>query len=715
MTRSPPAILPPGPGGRLTAARAGRRLVRSILSVERRHLEPLAALRCTLGVAIPLLLGLVLQQPLLGVFGAVGAVGVGFGSFQGAYRSRAGVMLVAAISMAFSVFVGSLTGHSAAASILVATIWAFAAGLVVALGAGPTFVGLQSIVAILVAGGFPSDVGGAVARAALVLAGGLVQTFLVMTVWPLRRFSVERRNLGAVYRTLASYASTIADPHSVAPEPHTLASTPSPFADPQPFARSHQTFIFQALLDEAERIRASLAALAVRYDGLDGKEKASATVLAALSARALAEISTALDEGRQPREASGSSPSVDGIAGRIPSGGAGERLHAQIRAAWRTAGVLSAGAPRPSGAIQPAPPPRPRPGLRDAAVTLASNLTIRSTSFRHALRLAVVLAIAAAAAQLSELPRGYWMPLTVALVLKPDFHDTFAFGIGRVGGTVLGAAGATAIAMIFVPGQIALNVLVLAFVWGCYAFASANYAAFSVCITGYVVFLMTLAGIPELAAATDRIVYTAAAGALALAAYLVWPTWSATEVRPAIATMLETQSRYVASLLSAYAAPTGPDMSRLDDMRAAARLARSNAEAVVERMLSEPRAHPAMTARTALGIVGATRRIALAALSLHAGLEHSRAPVSGVGEFTAQVESGMLALATAIRERSVPPTLPPPAAIRSAVRPALDYLFGDETDVIADSMDTIADLLAKEAGGQAAGAVPLRATRTSSA
>src|SRR5690606_12749696 len=124
----------------------------------------------------------------------------------------------------------------------------------------------------------------------------------VMTVWPLRRFSVERRNLGAVYRTLASYASTIADPHSVAPEPHTLASTPSPFADPQPFARSHQTFIFQALLDEAERIRASLAALAVRYDGLDGKEKASATVLAALSARALAEISTALDEGRQPRE-----------------------------------------------------------------------------------------------------------------------------------------------------------------------------------------------------------------------------------------------------------------------------------------------------------------------------------------------------------------------------------------------------------------------------
>ncbi|MQA30401.1 MAG: hypothetical protein GEU82_11280 [Luteitalea sp.] len=104
----------------------------------------------------------------------------------------------------------------------------------------------------------------------------------------------------------------------------------------------------------------------------------------------------------------------------------------------------------------------------------------------------------------------------IALVLKPNFHDTFAFSIGRVSGTVLGAAGATAVAYLFAPGPVALIVLVLGFVWGAYGFAMANYAAVSICITGYVVFLMTLAGIPEATAATDRIIYTAIAGVLAL-------------------------------------------------------------------------------------------------------------------------------------------------------------------------------------------------------
>lgn len=198
-----------------------------------------------------------------------------------------------------------------------------------------------------------------------------------------------------------------------------------------------------------------------------------------------------------------------------------------------------------------------RRALRDGLITLRANLTRRSTACRHALRLAAVLTLAAGGRAL-ELPRGYWLPLTIALVLKPDFHDTFAFSIGRVSGTVLGAAGATAIAYLFTPGPVTLIVLVLGFVWGAYAFGAANYAAASICITGYVVFLMTLAGIPEVTAATDRIIYTVIAGMLALCAYVAWPTWTATEARPAIAAMLEAQSRYVESLLVAYAGPSTP-------------------------------------------------------------------------------------------------------------------------------------------------------------
>ncbi len=129
-----------------------RPLIVSILKVDWSQVERLAALRCTIGVAVPLLVGLAIDQPLVGVFGAAGAVGVGFGSFQGAYRGRAGLMLLVAAGMAFSVFIGSLAGHSNMATVAVAALWAFAGGLLVALGHGPSFVGLQSIVAVLIAG-----------------------------------------------------------------------------------------------------------------------------------------------------------------------------------------------------------------------------------------------------------------------------------------------------------------------------------------------------------------------------------------------------------------------------------------------------------------------------------------------------------------------------------------------------------------------------------
>ena len=676
--------------------------ITSMLTVNWSQFEGLAALRCAIGVAVPLLVGLAIDQPLVGVFGAAGAVGVGFGSFQGAYRGRAAVMLLAALGMACSVFIGSLAGHSSAATIGVAALWAFVGGLLVALGHGASYVGLQSIVAVLIAGGYPSDLEGAAGRAALVFGGGLVQTFLVVVIWPLRRFAVERRSIAGAFRSLAAYAAMIPARAGIPPEPHTFAGTASPLADPQPFARSGEVFVFQALLDEAERIRASLAAFAVHYGRLRHADQSCAGTLADLSAQALTEIAAALNDGREPRERPGFSQSLASCVGRLSPSAIVEPLLTQIRAAWRTAGVLTAvpGHLAPQREHRAGRPPRP--ALRDGLITLRANLTRRSTAFRHALRLAAVLTLATAGGRALALPRGYWLPLTIALVLKPDFHDTFAFSIGRVSGTVLGAAGATAIAYLFAPGPIALVVLVLGFVWGAYGFGTANYAAVSICITGYVVFLMTLAGIPEATAATDRIIYTAIAGVLALGAYVAWPTWTATEARPAIAAMLEAQSRYVASLLAAYAGPATPDLTKLDGSRRSARLARSNSEAVVERMLIEPRSRYTMRPRTAVGLVGAVRRNALAALSLHAGLERDvRGALPVIRELALQVGSSLMTLATAVRQRSGKPALPPLRLTQQALAAASDDAVSDETALIVDSIETMAELLGKDVEDEA--------------
>src|SRR4051812_3775194 len=266
------------------------------------QVDSVGALRCTAGVAIPLAAGLLFDEPSIGVFGAIGAVSVGFGSFQGAYRSRATVMIAAALAMGIALVAGSLAGHGAGSSIVVSTLIAFAGAIVVALGPAAAFVGLQSVVAALIATGFPTGPRDAAIRGAIVVGGGLAQTLLVALVWPLRRFTAERAAIAHAYRSLARYASSMPDGEAIAPEPHTFAATLSPVDDPQPFARAGDVLVFQALLDEAERIRASLAALVTRQRELGPASNCRQEFFEAC-AGILTEIAEALADGRDPRDA----------------------------------------------------------------------------------------------------------------------------------------------------------------------------------------------------------------------------------------------------------------------------------------------------------------------------------------------------------------------------------------------------------------------------
>jgi hypothetical protein len=669
-----------------------RQIFQSAIRIEWSQFEGLAALRCTVGVAIPLFVGLALGLPVVSAFGAVGAFSVGFGSFQGAYRSRAEVMVYASATMALAIFVGSVAGHSDVAAIATATVAAFASGLLVSLGPAAAFVGLQAGVAVLVAGGFPTDAKGAATRAAIVLAGGLVQTLLVVIIWPLRRFSVERIALAAAYRSLAQYASGMNAAETAAPDPHVFAATESPLADPQPFARASDVLVFQALLDEGERIRASLAALVTRQRQLLAAHPGCAHTLAESSARILSEIAAALVDARVPREDTATWAALDACARQLSHGGAVDALLGQLRAAWRTAGFMSADADAP--AVQaPLRPLRRRPPIRDGLMTLRANLTRHSTAFRHALRLAVAIAIASGISRVAHLPRGYLMPMTALLVLKPEFHDTFARGAARIAGTIAGAAVATLIVHLLVPGAGGLTLLVLACVWACYAVFRMNYALFTVCLTGYIVFILMLGGVAEMAAVTTRGLYTIEGGVLALALYAIWPTWAASSVRASLGAMLDAHGAYVGALLGAYADPRTTDLDRLAQIRVDARLARSNAEAIVERMLAEPWSRAALAPRAAVGLLAALRRHALGALALHAGLERGvTEPIRGMATLESEMTESLAILAAAVKAGTQPSALPPLRQTQLALG-ATDALVGEETDLMVDSVKTIAALL----------------------
>src|SRR5918993_5421709 len=367
----------------LPAARAQtQQILASTLRTDWTQFEPMAALRCTCGVALPLVLGVATGWPSVGVFGAIGAVSVGFGSFQGAYRGRVAVMLWAAAGMAVSIVLGSLAGHSGLAATLVAALWGFASGLLVALGPAASFVGLQSAIGAIVAQGFTATTADAFLRGLVVFGGGLVQALLVVVVWPLRRYPAERAAVGAIYKSLAAYAADIPTFDDKAldttpPEPNTLVAAGDTLSDPQPFARTTQLLAFRALVDEAERLRASLAALATQHQRLkavgdEGKVDASAGLAREVSC-VLAEIGRAVEAGIDPDESPACWAAIEGHAAALGEDlVASDVLRRRLHAAWRTSGVLNSnGRPHDAAASAVRTVPLLRlPPVRDAANTL---------------------------------------------------------------------------------------------------------------------------------------------------------------------------------------------------------------------------------------------------------------------------------------------------------------------------------------------------------
>jgi hypothetical protein len=662
-----------------------RQALESALRIEWGNAEPAAALRCTVGVGVALGAALLLKQPAAGVFLAVGAVSAGFGSFQGAYRSRAAIMLLAAGGMAFSLFVGSLAGRSTTLDVAIAAAWGVSAGLLVSLGPAAAFIGLQSAVAVLVATAYPSDFTGAVGRAVLVLGGGIIQTVLVVILWPLRRFQAERAVVSRVYGSLADYAAGLAHSADTPPEPHTLAGVKPVGTDPQPFARSSELLVFVALLDEADRIRTNLAALALAP--AEDRRLAAEHV-----APILRELANAAVEARAPGDRPADWAALrQRVADSPHTANPLRALLGQIRIACRTASLPALDSPP---AEVPSPRGRTIPPARDALVTIRANLTLRSTAFRHALRLAAAVAFATLVYRVTGLPRGYWFPMTTLLILKPEYRETFVIGITRVAGTLAGAALATGIVSGLGDHSALLAALLLFFVWSGYAIFRANYAIFTICITGYIVVLMQFAGTPAPTAAAYRAIDTALGGALALVVYRLWPTWEAGRARDLLARLSETLAADERLVLGMYIDPAESEPAKLQQSRAAARLARSNAEASVTRLLAEPDAAGRLDGGLAMSLLAAFRRYALGALVLHAGLDRPAAPaMPHLTPLREQLAEALLAVGRALRDGRPPGRIPPLAETLAGLEPALDRAMVEQLGIMVDSVSTAAALL----------------------
>jgi uncharacterized membrane protein YccC len=677
----------------------------TVKRVETAKIIPWIALRNTIGFTIPLILGVIFGQLSAGLVMALGALNVSFSDGKDPYRQRARRMLLASVFCAVAVIVGSATGGNPVAATIVAAAWAFSAGMMVALGAAPGDIATVSLVVLVVFAAQPMPLPRAIPSGFMAFLGGLLQTGLSVASWLHRPYEPERRVLGQFYGGLKRMTEEHIDP-AEAPPATPQSSEAGKALEALRSDYSLEGERYRSLLSQAERARLSILAIKrlrsrMRREGqpqcadvLDRVLEIAGQVCGDVSRLLLREVASIhihadLDELAAVSKAipAGNTPTAEAMVSDARFQVAA--LAGQLRAAVSLASH-SVGAGQRSFERQEASRPWTL-RLTSSLAILRANLSLQSAVFRHALRLATCIAIGVALGRGLGLVRPYWIPMTIAIVLKPDFSSTFSRGVLRLAGTYIGLIVATGLFDIVSPAASVQIVLLASFTFLCRCFGPANYGILTAAVSGLVVLLIALTGVSPKEVIAARALNTTIGGMLALVAYAAWPTWERTQLPESLATLLEAYRKYFSTLTCAYLAPPCP-AAELESRRMAARIARSNMEASVERYRAEPGASAAELDRV-MAMLASSHRFVHAAMSLEADLaaNPSRVMPEGFGRFSSDVDRTFEYLVAHLRGlRSG--TFPDLRASHTQLLPEggpVFALLNIETDRITNSLNTL--------------------------
>ena len=675
-------------------------LWRSVTRFEAAKIAPDIATRNTIGILIPLVVGAALGNPSAGVVGAIGALNVCYRDSHDPYSVRARPMLISCFLVGAAVTLGSIASHVKIAVIFAAAIWAFAAAMSGVIAARAADVGTTTLVTLLVFAARPMPVPLAIETAFVAFGGGLLQTILSVALWPLRHYGPERQIVANLYQTLATMASTPAGPESPPPGAAQLIGTENALSslshDHTPEA---ERYVF--LMNQAERIRLSVLTLRRLHRRLSREEEGQEATAAlerilTTASLALESISQSIFRGKP----SGAARQFTDLVRQFHEQHQEQStqfLAALIRDAYyqldALAGQLRAAA-RLSGGVLPERPKDPwQLRFTGWRARVDANMSFQSTTFRHAVRLAVCVGIGQAIAFLLPLQRTYWLPMTIAIVLKPDFTATFSRGILRISGTFAGLLLATGLFHVVHNGVASDIVLLGIFTFVLRWVGPANYGIFVTAVSSMIVLLLATTGLDPKQVIAARALNTAVGGALALLAYGLWPTWEQTRIGPVLASLIDCYRSYFSAVAGSYASKGGVD---LDAARSKARVARANAESFVARISAEPGVSPDR-ANLVNSILVSSHGFVRAAMALESDLYHERpGPLSQAEiDFMAKTDETLGAIVEALRKsKPIPRDLPDLRESHNRIEDQYS-LIGVETDRLVTTLNTLREQLAK--------------------
>ncbi|MEV6522972.1 FUSC family protein [Longispora sp. NPDC051575] len=508
-------------------------------------------LRLTVAVVVVLAVGLATGHLPLVVPAALAMLLSSANDRSEAYRTRLLRIAVPALAGALGMVVGiELRHHVYALPVLVALF--FVSGAAAAAGPVSSLAGLQFVVTGVLGYSMPLS-GPLWAPPLLYLAGAALLLLLALAEWPLARQRPQRAAVAAAFDALVNQLAVTGTPAAVPARRFVTAAFNNAYDNLLGYRlrtgpRTDEERQLLELLNAGTLLGESTSALV--WENKPVPDRMVAAVF---------ELADAIREDRPPR-----------LPEKLPGDTPGLR---SLRVALRA--VSESGQDHLTGHGTPgaARPDR----LRQAYARVLSPAALMFGT-----RLALCMGIALVAADLLHQDRSYWLPTTVAFVLKPDFGSVFARAAQRAAGTVLGVAVAGAVLALVPPGWPMVPFVVLAMALVPISRVR-GYGVMTIATTPAFLFLIDLTSHAGSRLLGLRIVDTVLGCLIVLVAgYLLWPeTWHA-RIGPRFATAVRGVAAYLDGALRP-AATT--DRVRL---RRQAYRGLADARTAVEQALAEP-------------------------------------------------------------------------------------------------------------------------------
>ena len=494
------------------------------------------AVRMGFAIVTPVAVGMAVGELGFGVLVSIGAMSASLSDQGGQYRSRARRMgTVAAAGSAGFAIGGLVLGHGSLPIVVVVLVGGLLCGLVSMLSNVASVASLQFLIYLIVA----SNVGftrGAWWLPPLLYLLGAAWALLLSLVGGIGRVTApERTAVAAVFRALATLME---------------ASGRTKIE----VARQELTVVMNTAYDTVVTSRANAG-------GRDGRVRRLAALLNA--ATPVIETTLTLIRNDVPIPP-GLSASTRLVADHVLKGSSahpraeqhfeGAPVTGAIRQMVGSAAALAALERRLggifrilSGAVPGDVVAQSQLGFRDWLLLLRDAVTGGPTTWLPVVRLVLCLGVAEAVALTLPLERTYWVALTVAVTLKPDFGSVFARAVQRGLGTIVGVLIGT-VALVFVPYGVPILLVMLLFAVLLPITIRRNYGLFATFLTPLIVLLLDLVNRNDHLLVLSRLTDTVIGCAIVLlVGYLPWPgVWrSRTVVGDHIAAALNDVTDYL--------------------------------------------------------------------------------------------------------------------------------------------------------------------------